>query len=371
MTPKTIPQVLDLALKIRESGGVFNPLFTGDAGIGKSEICQVWAKAQGPDFGFIDLRPAYREGPDFVGLPFVMKDENGKERSIFALPEFWPVGGKGLLLIEEPNRANQSVLNCMMQILTDRAIDKYKLPEGWVIASCINPDNAHYTVNSMDTALYNRFEEYPVNYDYKTFVEFIQTKQWHPSVVSFIKSGQWTYYPPAQIGDKGKYVSPRTFSKLNVAEQADLSNNIQLHYETSIGVLGEALGTQYHKYVFEITPVMAKDILENKEKAFEKLKGYCDVTQYRGDLVTVTIDSLTKEYGTTVDEKLIIEVAQILPGDQAVNLLKSLWMEKDLPSLNDLTVKYPELKDFLKKSLSRKANETKNNEMDKEEKKKK
>lgn len=365
-----IPTVLDLALKIRQNGGTFNPLFTGDAGIGKSEICQAWAKAQGSDFGFIDLRPAYREGPDFVGLPFVMKDDNGKERSIFALPEFWPVGGRGLLLIEEPNRANSSVLNCMMQILTDRAIDKYKLPDGWIIASCINPDNAHYTVNSMDTALYNRFEEYPVKYDFKTFVDYIEQKEWHPNVVSFVKSGQFVYYSPDQIGDKGKYISPRTFSKLNVAEKADMSSNIQLHYETAVGVLGEAMGTQYHKYVFEITPVMARDILDDKEKALNKLKGYCDVTQYRGDLVTVTIESLTKEYGKSVDEKLIVEVALILPGDQAVNLLKTLWMEKDFPSIQDLTTKYPELKDYIKTSLSRSKNEKSNNELDANAKKK-
>lgn len=356
MKPSQIFSVLDLAVKVRENGKIFNPLFTGDAGVGKSEICQAWAKSRG--YTCIDLRPAYREGPDFVGLPFVLKDERGQERTIYALPEFWPTSAKGLLLIEEPNRANQSVLNCLMQILTDRQIDKYTLPDGWLIASCINPDNSFYTVNSMDTALYNRFEEYVVRYDHHDFVQYIEDNNWHGNVQTFIKSNSWVYTPPEQLGNKGKYISPRTWSKINNAETVNVMNDQQLHYETSIGVLGEAIGTQYHKFIYEITPVTAHDIVKDKEKAFEKLKGYSAKSSYRGDLIDVTVESVAKEFGTLkgLDEATVIEVVKTIPMDQGNNLLLKLFMANHIPAPKELVVKYPDLKEHIKYALKRKEN---------------
>jgi hypothetical protein len=358
MKPSQIFNVLDLAKKIRKKGVVFNPLFTGDAGVGKSEICQAWAKAQGENFGFIDLRPAYLEGPDFVGLPFVLKDKHGTEKSIYALPEMWPTEGEGLLLIEEPNRANSSTLNCLMQVLTDRAVGKYKLPDGWMIASCINPDNAFYSVQSMDTALYNRFEEFIVRYDHKEFVVFMEKNAWHNNPLNFVRSNTWVYTPPEQIGNKGKYISPRSFSKVNNAEWADVAKDSQLHYEMSIGILGEAIGTQYHKFIFEITPVTAQDIVEDKVKAFEKLKKYSDKKTYRGDLIDVTVESIAKEFGklTGLNEDVVIEAVKIIPMDQGNNLLLKLFMENHIAAPKELVTKYPDLKEHIKYALKREEN---------------
>lgn len=370
MRPKMISEVLDLALKVRRNGGRFNPLFTGDAGIGKSEICQMWAKSQGENFGFIDLRPAYMENTDFIGLPFVFKDTEGRERSIFALPEFWPVGGEGLLLIEEPNRANQSVLNCMMQILTDRKVGNYTLPEGWIIAAAINPDNSSYTVNSMDTALYNRFEEYEVKYDFQDFVAFMETHKWHNNVVSFIKSGAWTFTPPGEIGNKGKYISPRTWSKINAAEHAEVAKNNDLHFETAIGVLGDFVGNSYYKFIHEQTPVSTEDILKDKKKAYEKLKKYSDVNNYRGDLISVTIENLAENYGTKITDEIVLEVAEIIPADQLTSLLQKLVIDKkSAQSLKEYVDKYPKFKDLLRRSLKRAKNEEKNKKDDVEKKK--
>jgi chromosomal replication initiation ATPase DnaA len=46
MKPIQIMAMLDLALAARKAGKVFNPMFTGEAGLGKSEICQAWVKKQ-------------------------------------------------------------------------------------------------------------------------------------------------------------------------------------------------------------------------------------------------------------------------------------------------------------------------------------
>ncbi len=373
MKPSNIFKVLDMTVKVNETGKVFNPLFTGDAGVGKSEICQAWAKDRG--YKLLDIRPAYLEGPDFIGLPFVVKDDSNIERSINALPEFWPTEGKGLLLIEEPNRANNSTLNCMMQILTDRAVGKYKLPPGWIIASCINPDNAMYSVNTMDTALYNRFEEFEVKYDFHEFVAFMEKNNWHSNVVTFVKSGTWVHRSPEEIANdkEGKYISPRSWSKMNNAETSGLQDDSSLHYEASMGILGKAVGTMYHKFIYEITPVTAKDIVEDKEKAFEKLKGYSSKSTYRGDLLDVTVESISKEFGKLegLTEQLAIDVVMTIPMDQGNNLLLKLFMDNHIPAPKELVEKYPTLKEHIKYALKRQENSTALPEAPKDEKEEK
>lgn len=334
MKPAEIFKVLDLAQKARNKNLTFNPLFEGDAGVGKSEICQAWAKKQkelDPEFGFLDIRLAYFEGPDFVGLPKLTTDVDGKERTSHILPDMWPAEGtRGLLLIEEPNRANSSVMNCMMQLLTDRKIHNYKLPDGWVIAACINPDSAEYDVNTMDSAMKNRFEIYKVLYDQNSFIKFMKEHNWNQNIVNFVESGTWLYKRPNELGDQGVYISPRTWSKMNAAELCDLSQDRDLHIETSQSILGLGVGREYYNFTFESRPVTLEELMKSaksQEKALDRLKKYCE--PYRGDLVSVTVTSLIEGYGKEkkLTDELVCKVAKLIPQDQARALLESIVLK--------------------------------------------
>jgi len=378
MKPTQIFKVLDLARKVRlETGKAFNPLFTGEAGLGKSEIAQQWVKKQreqDSNFGFFDLRLAYMEGPDFIGLPKVV-DSKTAERLVteHIIPKMWDEicsTPNGLLLIEEPNRANSSVLNCLMQMLTDFKIHSYSLPKGWIIAGCINPDSAGYDVNSMDTALRDRFVPYEIEYDHTTFVNFMKDNKWHHRIISFVESGVWMYKKSDEIGDNkdAKYISPRTFSAINNAELQGLDQDHDLLYETAIAQLGKVVGREYHAFAFSQKPVTVADILKNKKKALEKLAEYCDVEKYRGDLVSVTLSSVVDEYGTNegLTLKLVGDILMTLPSDQATSLIvalgdKSGKLGKPI-RMKDFTDANPKLVNKLKESLSKKESEGKSNE---------
>ncbi len=205
MKPSKIHEALDMAFAARKIGKTLNPLFAGAAGIGKSEICQQWVKEQqkrNKDFKFIDLRIAYMEAPDLIGFPEKEIDSNGTPRTAHLLPDFWPTdpNSEGLILLEEPNRGTTAVMNCLMQILTDRKVHKYELPKGWIIAAAINPDSAEYDVNTMDTALRNRFAEFEVEYDHPTFCAYMESSKWHDTIQNFVKSGTWVYKDAAHLG---------------------------------------------------------------------------------------------------------------------------------------------------------------------------
>lgn len=365
MKPSNIMTVLDTAWKTRKLGMVSNPLFTGEAGLGKSAIVQQWVKKQrerNPEFGFLDLRIAYMEAPDLIGFPKDL-EQNGKWRTIHCLPGFWPTEGEGLLLLEEPNRGTTGVMNCLMQLLTDRKIHDYTLPEGWMIAGCINPDSSEYDVNSMDAALKDRFEEFEVEYDPINFMEYIEKQNWYERLQMFINSGIWIYKTTKEIGKDGKYISPRTLSKVNAAELSGVGDNRQLHRVYMNSILGKDIGNEYHKFCYDQAPVTANDILKDKNAALKRLKVQSDPSTYQGDMIAATVESIEKSYGglkkdcknDQIDEDTMAEVAKIIPADHAVNLIKNCGFKQSKGQITnffkDFTVRHPDLVKVLKDNI--------------------
>lgn len=376
MKPIRILEVLKLATKARANNDIFNPLFTGDAGLGKSAICQLFRDKmrttgfpeagieKNPDYGFLDLRIAYMEAPDLIGFPSEGKDENGVDRTKHLLPEFWPTSGSGIILLEEPNRGTTGVMNCLMQMLTDRVVHNYKLPDGWIIVSCINPDTAEYDVNAMDAALKNRFEDYEIEYDAISFIDHIENKKWNDNVQMFIKSGVWVYKDTKSIADEGKYISPRTWSKVNAAENAGVGEDRRLHRETMCSILGRDIGNEYHKFCYDEAPVTAKDLLTERKKAFNRLEKQSDPNAYKGDMIAVTVDSITMNYSCNksdnkekglVGEDTMAEVAKIIPSDQAINLIKACGFKQSKGSIaaffGEFVKRHPDLTKVLKSNI--------------------
>lgn len=375
MKPIRILEVLKLATKARENNHVFNPLFTGDAGLGKSAICQEFvsrmrtvgfpeAKIQpNKNYGFLDLRIAYMEAPDFIGFPET-EEIAGVKRTCHYLPEFWPTEGEGVILLEEPNRGTTGVMNCLMQLLTDRKVHNYKIPDGWIVVSCINPDSAEYDVNAMDAALRNRFEEYEIEYDPISFIDYVEASNWNQNVQMFIKSGAWVFKDTKAIGDGGKYISPRTWSKVNAAEEAEVGQDRRLHRETMMSILGKDIGQEYHKFCFDEAPVTAKELLDSRSKALNRLKKQSDPSNYKGDMIAVTIESITQNYsckqkddkpGGKVGEDTMAEVAKIIPSDQAINLIKNCGFKQSKGAITtffrDFVKRHPELSKVLKSNI--------------------
>ena len=378
MKPIRILDTLVLAYKAGKMGNQFNPLFTGDAGLGKSDVCKLFVEIMrskgfpehgikpNPKYGFIDLRAAYMEAPDFIGFPESETDQQGMRRTVHNIPEIWPTDpdSEGLLLLEEPNRATTGVMNCMMQLLTDNKVHKYTLPKGWIKAGAINPDTAEYDVNAMDAALKNRFEEYEIEFDFVSFSDYIEKKNWHETVRLFINSGAWVYKTTSQIADGAKYISPRTWSKVNAAEAAGLKDDRILHSETVRSILGKDVGNEYHKFCYDEAPVTAKDLLDDKKAAMKRLEKHSDVNNYKGDMIAVTVESITQHYACQLNDKpaegkvgeiTMAEVAKIIPSDQAINLIKQCGFKQSKGAITtffkDFVKRNPELKDVLKSNI--------------------
>jgi MoxR-like ATPase len=156
-------------------------LLEGPTGIGKSELVRQVARQLGIGFAVLDL--SLLEPPDLVGLPIISEN-----RTQYATPSALPVGGSGILLLEELNRADRSVQQPALQLLTARRLHEYELPPGWVPFAAINPEDGEYQVTPLDPALRSRFLVLKVRADVRAWRSWAETAGVHPIICKLAKT---------------------------------------------------------------------------------------------------------------------------------------------------------------------------------------
>ena len=232
-----------------------------------------------------------------------------------------------------------------------------------MIASCINPDSSEYDVNTMDAALKDRFVEFEIEFDHISFLDYMDQSKWHESVQMFVGSGIWTYKTAKEISKEGKYISPRTWSKVNAAELAGANKNRSLHRIVVNSILGKDIGNEYHKFCYDSAPVTAQDILKDKKAALKRLADQSDPQKYQGDMIAATVESIEKAYGGLkkdckegqIDEDTMAEVAVIIPSDHSVNLIKNCGYKQSKGQITaffkEFTGRHPSLVKVLKDNI--------------------
>ena len=344
MKPSEINEIMDITQRATKNGYIFIPLFIGPPGVGKSHIVQAWAKQN--NLPFIDLRIAYMEAPDLIGFPSI-ETVDGRQVTVHNVPEFLPHKGEGVLLIEEPNRGTTSVMNCLMQLLTDRTIHKYKLPPGWMIVGCINPDSSDYDTNSMDPALKNRFVTFNVTYDKLTFIEYMEKNNFHKDIIDFIESNTWTFTEPENIQNTpgSKFISPRTISQLNSVMRTNLPETQEL--TTYESVLGTLVGKAFYNFRHNERPISLIDLQRNPKASLDCLAKYSDSSNYKNGMISITIKDILRD--GTIDDDLLTKVLLVIPVDQGMHLITELNYKRGDDSLEKLLKKEPKLKELYKK----------------------
>jgi hypothetical protein len=128
------------------------PVFAwGGPGIGKSAIVSQLADRLG--IPLKDVRALLLDPVDLRGLPFLRSDG----RSKWATPEFLPQTGSGILFLDELNAAPAMVQASCYQLVLDRRLGEYALPDGWAIIAAGNRDSDRAVTTRMPTPLRNRF----------------------------------------------------------------------------------------------------------------------------------------------------------------------------------------------------------------------
>lgn len=146
----------DLAIALRVCAENKQPVMIwGAPGVGKSQVVAQCAALL--NMKVVDVRVAQMDAVDLRGIP----DKGADGRTVWLTPDFLPRvdrdGEHGILFLDEITSAPPSVSAAAYQLVLDRKLGDYTLPDGWVVFAAGNRETDRAVVNRMPTALANRF----------------------------------------------------------------------------------------------------------------------------------------------------------------------------------------------------------------------
>jgi hypothetical protein len=228
-------------------------LLHGRHGVGKSELLRRAANNLGIDVIVRDL--SLMEPPDLIGLPRVGADG----RTHYAPPAFLPTGGKGLLVFEEINRAPRYMAAPCLQLLTDRRLNDYALPKGWVPCAAVNDVDDGYLVDELDPALLARFVRAKLEPDVNEWSAWATENNVHPKVVSFVRDNPNIFADPQSNPRSWTYVSRLLRASDGDAQATTATEDLVV---AIAGLVGETWSGAFASYVGTNGPLSASAVVD-------------------------------------------------------------------------------------------------------------
>lgn len=216
------------------------PVFLwGPPGIGKSSIVAQIAKEEG--ISYIDLRLSLLDPTDLRGIPFFNTKE---ETALWAPPSFLPDGSeeRGILFLDELNTAAPMVQASAYQLILDRKIGEYTLPEGWAIVAAGNRESDRGVVFRMAAPLANRFVHLEMEANVEDWKAWAVKTGIDASIIAFISQRPDVLFTFGQ-NDSRAFATPRTWQYVHEIVSSEPEADLILPMIS--GAIGEDLAAAF------------------------------------------------------------------------------------------------------------------------------
>ncbi len=232
----------------------------GPPGIGKSSIVKQIAETNA--YEFIDLRLALMDPTDLKGIPFYDKDEH---QALWAPPSFLPREGKGILFLDELNSAPPAVQASAYQLILDRKVGEYTLPDGWAIVAAGNREGDRGVVYRMPSPLANRFVHLEMDVSVEDWRDWAYDSAIDKRVIAYIgyKSDDLFSFDPTK--NEKSFATPRSWEFVSSVLQSGMDEKLLLE------TIGGAIGKERAVRFLSFAKVMHK--LPNIEAILESGQG--------------------------------------------------------------------------------------------------
>ena len=184
MRPAHIVNILEREFLSTAEGHHTPVMLWGPPGVGKSQmVAQVAEKNR---VSVIDIRLSQLEPSDLRGIPF--RDGGRVEWAIPAmLPDAERHGPWGILFLDEINSAPPGVSAAAYQLILDRRLGEYLVPEGWAIFAAGNRQGDRGVTYAMPAPLANRFSHFEVETHLDDWVQWAYKNGIDERVIAFLR----------------------------------------------------------------------------------------------------------------------------------------------------------------------------------------
>ena len=180
-----LERVLDrVAEKVKEGKAKEMPTIYlwGPPGIGKSAIIRQTCEKH--KLGFVDLRLQQIDIPDLRGMPVPSKNEEGV--LTWWIPPFLPRKGKGILFLDELNLADPSIQATAYQLILDRRVGEYELPDTWYVVAAGNRKEDSFNVYDLPDPLISRFVHFEVIPDKDVWIKWAVKNNIREEIIAYL-----------------------------------------------------------------------------------------------------------------------------------------------------------------------------------------
>jgi MoxR-like ATPase len=254
MTPTDIKKNLDALWKTRWPAFIWGP-----PGVGKSAIVAQLAAERG--LQLVDIRAPLLDPTDLRGIPAVVGD-----RAEWFAPSFLPRADAppGVLFFDELNAATPIVQASLYQLVLDRRIGDYRLPDGWHIVAAGNREEDRSVVFRMPSALANRFVHLEFDPAFDDWREWAVRRQLNPMIVAFLSLRRELLHKPG--GTERAFPTPRSWEI--AADIIDAFGQGVASDEALVGTVGKGAAIELMKFLqSELTSVDIDALLAAPETA--------------------------------------------------------------------------------------------------------
>ncbi len=242
------------------------PVFIwGPPGIGKSELVKGISDEMG---GFmIDLRMSLMEPTDLRGIPFYNKDSGLMEWAPpIDLPtdEFAAKYPIVVLFLDEMNAAPPSVQAAGYQLILNRRLGNYILPDNVVIVAAGNRETDKGVVYRMPSPLANRFIHLELRVDYDSWFNWAVLHNISAEVTGYISFSKQDLFDFDPRSSSRSFATPRSWVFVSELLDDDEGDDAELT-DLIAGTVGEGVAIKFmahRKFAADLPAI--DDILTGK-----------------------------------------------------------------------------------------------------------
>jgi hypothetical protein len=224
---------------IKRAFKVKRPVFLwGPPGIGKSDVvAQIASDLNAP---MIDLRMSQMEPTDIRGMPYYCKETNTMK---YAPPSELPSEEYAsqfphvVLFLDEMNSAAPAVQASGYQLILNRRIGAYKLPDNVVIIAAGNRESDRGITYRMPTPLANRFVHIEMRPDFTSWQNWAVNNGVHKDVVGYLTFAKGDMYDFDPKSSSRAFATPRSWTFVSdlISDETESEDTLSTLIGGSVG----------------------------------------------------------------------------------------------------------------------------------------